>query len=50
MQLTSILETRAAIWAILHLMTSIDQKTRDFGDYYYIYGCIIEEQHSDQEK
>jgi hypothetical protein len=31
-------------------MTSIDQKTWDFGDYYYIYLCIIIEQHSDQEE
>jgi hypothetical protein len=31
-------------------MTSIDRKTRDFGDYYYIYLCIIKEQRSDQEE
>jgi len=34
MQLTMILKTRAADWAILHLMTSIQWKIRDFGDYY----------------
>jgi hypothetical protein len=31
-------------------MTSIDRKTRDFGDYYYIYLCIIKEQHTNQEE
>jgi hypothetical protein len=31
-------------------MTSIDRKTRDLGDYYYIYLCIIKEQRSDQEE
>jgi len=31
-------------------MTSIDQKTQDFGDYYYIYLCIIKEQCSDQQE
>jgi len=31
-------------------MMSIDRKTRDFGDYYYIYLSIIKEQHSDQEQ
>jgi len=34
MQLTIILKTRAADWAILQLMTSIDRKARDFEDYY----------------
>jgi hypothetical protein len=42
--------TRAVDWAILQRMTSIDRKTRDFGDYYYIYLCIITEQRSDQEE
>jgi len=50
MRLTFILKTKAAEWAILQLMTSIDQKTREFGDYYYIYLCIITEQHRDQEE
>jgi hypothetical protein len=50
MRLTFILKTKAADWAILQLMKSIDWKTRDFGDYYYIYLCIIKEQHSDQEE
>jgi len=31
-------------------MMSIDRKTRDFGDYYSIYLCIIKEQRSDQEE
>jgi len=30
-------------------MMSIDRKTRDFGEYYYLYLCIIKEQSSDQE-
>jgi len=34
----------------LKLVTSIERKTRDFGDYYYIYLCIIKEQRSDQEE
>jgi len=50
MWLTFILKTRAADWAILQLMTSIDRKTRDFGDYYFIYLCIIKEPHSDEEE
>jgi len=29
---------------------SIDRKTGDFEDYYYIYPCIIKEQRSDQEE
>jgi len=49
MQLTFELKTRAADWAILQLMTSIDRKARDFGDHYYIYLCIIKERRSDQE-
>jgi len=31
-------------------MTSSDRKTRDFGDYYYIYLSIIKAQRSDQEE
>jgi hypothetical protein len=50
MRLTCILKTKAADWVILQLMTSIDWKTRDFVDYYYIYLCIIKEQRSDQEE
>jgi hypothetical protein len=50
MRLTFILKTKAADRAILQLMTSIDRKTRDFGDYYYIYLCIIKEQRSDREE
>jgi len=50
MRLTFILKTKAADWAILQPMTIIDRKTRDFGDYYYIYLCIIKEQRSDQEE
>jgi hypothetical protein len=50
MQLTFILKTKAADWAILQLMTSIDRKTRDFADFSYIYLCIIKEQHIDQEE
>jgi hypothetical protein len=49
MRLTFILKTKAADRAILQLMTSIDRKTWDFGDYYYIYLCIIKEQRSDCE-
>ena len=49
-RLTYLLKTKAADWTILQLMTNIDQKTRDFGDYYYIYLCIIKEQRSDQEE
>jgi hypothetical protein len=50
MQLTSILKTEAANRAILQLMTSIDRKTQDFGDFYYIYLCFIKEQSGDQEE
>jgi len=35
MQLTSILQTRAAYWANLQVKTSIDWKARDFCVYYY---------------
>jgi len=61
MQLTSILKSRAAYWANPQVMTSLDQKARDVGDYYYlqladtakyflkdIFICIIKEQCSDQ--
>jgi len=50
MQLIFVLQTGAADWAILQLMTSIDQKTRDLGDYYYVYQCSIIEQRSEQEE
>jgi hypothetical protein len=50
MQLTFILKTNAVDWVILQLMTNIDRKTRDFGDYYYLYLSIIKEQRSDQEE
>jgi len=63
MQLTFILKTRAAYWANLAAMTSIDRMARHFGDYYYpdfvdtvkyilkgILICIIKEQCSDQEE
>jgi len=63
MQLTSIRKTSAADWANLQVMTSIDWKARDIGDYYYlqlvdtvkyiikdIFICIIKEQCSDQEE
>jgi hypothetical protein len=50
MRLTFILNTKAADWAILQLMMSIDWKTWDFGDNYYVYLCIIKEQRSDQEE
>jgi len=50
MQLTFILKTREADWAILQLMTSIDRKARDFGDYCFIYLCIITAQRNDQEE
>jgi len=61
MQLTSILKTKAAYWANLHVMMSIDWKEPDFGVYYFlqlgdsvmyilkdIFICIIKEQCSDQ--
>jgi len=61
MQLTSILKARAANWANLQVMTTIDWKEWDFGMYYYlqlvdtvkyilkdIFICIIKEQCSDQ--
>jgi len=50
MQLTSIMKSMTAYWANLQVMTGIDRKARDFGDYYYICICIIEEQCSDQEE
>jgi len=31
-------------------MMSIERKTRDFGDNYHMYPCIIKEQRSDQEE
>jgi len=34
MQLTIVSKTTAADWAILQLMTSIERKTQDCGDYY----------------
>jgi len=42
------LKTRAAYWANLQVMTSIDWKARDFGPYDYIFISIIKEQCSDQ--
>jgi len=61
MQLTSILKTRAAYWANLQVMTTIDQNKWDFGVYDYlqlantveyilkgIFICIIKAQCSDQ--
>jgi len=63
MQLTFILKTRAAYWANLAVITSIDRMARHFGDYYYdefadtvkyilqdIFIWIIKEQCSDQEE
>jgi len=63
MQLTFILKTRAAYWANLAVMTSIDRMAQHFGDYYYpefadtlksilkdIFICNITEQCSDQEE
>jgi len=50
MQLTSILKTRAAYSANLQVMTSIDQKALDFGDYYHLFISIIKEQCSVQEE
>ena len=61
MQLKSSLKMRAAYWANLQVMTSIDLKAWDIGDSNYvqlvdtvkyslknIFICIIEEQYSDQ--
>jgi len=50
LRLTFILKTKAADWAFMQLMTSSDRKTRHFGEYYYIYLCIIKAQPSDQEE
>jgi len=63
MQLTFSLKTRAAYWANLAVMTSIDRMAIHVGDYYYpdsadtvkyilkdIFLCIIKEQCSDQEE
>jgi len=63
MQLTFILKTRAAYWANLAVITSIDRMARHFGDDYYpefadtvkyilkdTSICIIKEQCSDQEE
>jgi len=36
MQLTSILQTKAAYWVHLQVKTSIDQKEQDFWVYYYL--------------
>jgi len=36
MQLTSILKTKAAYWANLQVMMSMDWKKPDFGVYYYL--------------
>jgi len=47
MQLTFILKARAGYWVNLQVMTSIDRKTRQFGDYYYIVIRIIKEHHSE---
>ena len=50
MQLTFILNTRAAYWANLKLIRSIDRKALDIGEIYYIFICIIKEQCSAQEE
>ena len=63
MQLIFILKTRAAYWANLAVMASIEWMARHFGDYYYsefadivkyiindLFICIITEKCSDQEK
>jgi len=50
MERTSILKTRAAYAVNLQVMTSIDWKTPDFGDYYYISMCIVKEPYSDHEE
>jgi len=60
MQLTFILKTKAAYWANLAAMISINRMARHFGDYYYpeftdtvqyilkdIFLCIIKQQCSD---
>jgi len=61
MQLTSILQMRAAYWANLQVVTSIDRKKQDIWVYYYlqladtlkyilkdVFVCIITEQCSDK--
>jgi hypothetical protein len=50
MQITFILKTKAVDWAILKQVTSIGQKARDSGKYFYICVCIIKEQCSYQEE
>jgi len=63
MQLTLILKTKAAYWANLAVIISINQMAQHFGEYYYsefpdtvkyilkdIFNCIIKEQCSDQEE
>jgi hypothetical protein len=63
MQETCILKTRAAYWANLQVITSIDWEAPDFWDYYYlqladtvkyiledIFICSIKEQCSDREE
>jgi len=50
MQLTSILKTRAAYWANLQVMTSIDRKAQDIGQHNYLSISIIKEQRSDQDE
>jgi len=60
MQLTFILKTKAAYWANLAVMISINRMARHFGHYYYpefadtakyilkdIFICIIKQQCSD---
>jgi len=62
-QLTPILKMRAACWANLQVMRSIECKEWNFGDYYYlqlvdtvkfilndIFICIVKEQCSDQQE
>jgi hypothetical protein len=50
LQLKSSLKTTAGYWANLQVMTSIDRKAWDFGNYYYIFMCIIIDQSRDQEE
>jgi len=50
MQLTSIVQTRAAYWAYMQVLISINQKARDFGNYYNIFIYNIKEQRSDQDE
>jgi hypothetical protein len=50
MQVKFILKVRAADGAILQLMTTIEGRTQDFGDYYYIYLCIVKKQRSEGEQ